>query len=144
MTVYADTSFLFSVYLPDANTPAARTYLRAQRPALTFTSLQRYELRNAIRLALFRRHIDADTAKGALTQVEHHRAIGNLDDTPLVWPDVLSLADELGEKHTAILGVRALDLLHVGAARSVGARVFLTFDLRQHALAKTAGLRVGP
>jgi len=144
MTTYADTSFLFAVYLPESNTPAARDYLRAHRQALAFTSLQRYELRNAIRLAEFRRLVDAAAAGAALVEVEQHRESGNLDDTSLIWPDVLQTADELGEKYTRTLGVRALDLLHVGAARALGARVFLTFDARQHALAKAAGLRVGP
>ena len=57
---------------------------------------------------------------------------------------MLQVADELGDKYTRTLGVRALDLLHVGAARALGARVFLTFNVRQHALAKAVGLRVGP
>jgi len=144
MTAYADTSFLFAVYLPEANTPAARDYLLGHRQALAFTGLQRYELRNAFRLALFRRLMDAAAVGAVLAQVEQHRETGELEDTPLIWPDVLQIADELGEKHTRTLGVRALDLLHVGAARALGAKVFLTFDLRQHALAKAAGLRVGP
>lgn len=144
MTAYADTSFLFAIYLPEANTTAARDYLRNHRRALVFTSLQRFELRNAVRLAIFRRYVDEATAVAALARMEHHRDTGNLDDTPLVWPDVMEAADALGEKHTRKLGVRTLDLLHVGAACSLGARIFLTFDVRQHALAKTAGLRVGP
>ena len=58
-----------------------------------------------------------------------------------MWPDVLQVADELGEKHTAALGVRSLDLLHVAAAVTLGAKKFLTCDARQLALARAAGLR---
>ncbi|MCW5548418.1 MAG: type II toxin-antitoxin system VapC family toxin [Opitutaceae bacterium] len=144
MTAYADTSFLFALYLREANTPLVRKYLGEHRRALVFTSLQRYELRNAIRLAVFRRYTDDATAITALARVELDCMSGNLDDTPLIWPDVLEAADALGEKQTRSLGVRALDLLHVGAASVLGAKIFLTFDVRQHALAKAAGLNVGP
>ena len=68
-------------------------------------------------------------------------AAGNLTETPLVWPDVLAIADELSEKHTAALGVRSLDLLHVAAAVSLDVKTFLTCDGRQLALARVAGLR---
>lgn len=144
MSAYADTSFLFSIYLPDANTPAARSYLGRHRAALAFTPLQQYELRNAVRLALFRQHADAGMVGTAWAQIAHHLAVGNLRDTTLAWTDVLHAADQLGETHTATLGTRALDLLHVGAAVTLGLKNFLTFDRRQRALAKAAGLRIGP
>jgi hypothetical protein len=40
--------------------------------------------------------------------------------------------------------VRSFDLLHVGMAVALGATEFLTFDARQAALAKAAGLKVKP
>lgn len=55
---------------------------------------------------------------------------------------MLTLADELGERHTAELGVRNSDLLHVAAAVSLKATIFLTCDQRQLALARAAGLKV--
>ena len=39
-----------------------------------------------------------------------------------------------------IYAVRSLDLLHVAAAVSLGAKKFLTCDARQLALARAAGL----
>jgi len=139
--IYADTSFLFSLILHDANTVAAVTYLKSHATALAFTPWQRCDLRNAIRLALWRRNCDAATAKRALDKMAADLATGTLIETPLVWPDVLQVADELGEKHTAALGVRSLDLLHVAAAVTLGAKKFLTCDARQLALARAAGLR---
>jgi len=144
MTAYADTSFLFALYLREANTPLVREYLGKHRRALVFTSLQRYELRNAFRLAVFRRYTDDAAADAARARMELDCLSGNLDDTSLIWPDVLAAADALGDRHTRQLGVRALDLLHVGAATVLGVKTFLTFDIRQHALAKVAGLKVGP
>ena len=137
---YADTSFLFSLVLHDANTAAAVAYLKGHATALAFTPWQRCELRNAVRLAVWRGNCDAAAAKRAFEKMAADLAAGNLSETPLVWPDVLQMADELGEKHTAALGVRSLDLLHVAAAVSLGAKKFLTCDGRQLALARAAGL----
>ncbi len=144
MVAYADTSFFASLYLRDTHLAAARTYLTAHRDAVAFTGLQRYELRNAIRLAVFRKMVTASAAKNALAEIDRDVMAGNLAETPLSWTDVLHTAEKVGENHTARLGVRALDLLHVAAAVSLSAKAFLTFDGRQHALAKAAGLRVGP
>ena len=40
------------------------------------------------------------------------------------------------------MGVRGVDLLHVGLAQALGTKDFLTFDLRQADLAKAAGFKV--
>lgn len=44
----------------------------------------------------------------------------------------------------AILGCRTLDIIHVAAALVLGTKEFVTFDGRQGALAKQAGLTVKP
>jgi predicted nucleic acid-binding protein len=144
MRAYADTSFLFALMLRDTNSPMAGAYLRAHRQALPLTSLQRCELTNAFRLAVFRKQADSSAAKAALIQVDTDLAAGNLVTTPLTWPEVFCEAESLGEKHTAALGIRTLDLLHIGAALTLGLKNFLTFDHRQRACAKAAGLHVGP
>jgi predicted nucleic acid-binding protein len=46
--------------------------------------------------------------------------------------------------HTTKFGVRTLDVLHVAAARVLGADAFISFDSRQRDLAKAAGLKVLP
>ena len=143
MDAYADTSFLFSLAVHDANSSAAVAYLKAHRQPLALTPLQRCELRNALRLAVFRGTLDAATAKLALEKIEADVTAGNLAETPLVWPHVFHAAEQLGEKHTTALGVRTLDLLHVAAATTIGAKKLLTFDGRQQALAKAAGLHIG-
>lgn len=40
------------------------------------------------------------------------------------------------------MGVRGMDLLHVGIARALGLKEFLTFDARQAQLAKAVGFKV--
>ena len=58
--------------------------------------------------------------------------------------DAFREAERLAAAHTETLGVRSFDLLHVGMAVALGATEFLTFDTRQAALAKAAGLKVKP
>jgi len=53
-------------------------------------------------------------------------------------------AEDLGAIHTAKLGVRSIDLLHIGLALTLKATEFLTYDTRQASLAKAAGLKVKP
>ena len=42
------------------------------------------------------------------------------------------------------LGCRTLDIIHVAAALVIGAKEFVTFDGRQAAMARKAGLTVKP
>ena len=144
MSDYADTSFLGSLYLRDANSAAAFGWLRTHRRPLVFTPLHRHELRNAILLAAFRGLVPESAARGALAEVERDAHSGNLLVTPLAWAEALHEAERLGDAHTPRLGVRSLDLLHLGAARSLGANTLVTFDQRQLAAAKAAGFHVAP
>jgi hypothetical protein len=60
-------------------------------------------------------------------------------------PEMNSLtteAERLSAQHSEFLGTRSLDILHVASALVLGLPDFLSFDQRQTALAKAAGLRV--
>jgi hypothetical protein len=147
--LYADASFLVSLYLRDRNSAAAVAFLQRQRVALALTSLQRHELRNALRLAVFRTRgtpgaIMESDARDALAQIDADLRSGNLIDTALPWTQAMAEAERLGRAHTMTLGLRGMDLLNVAAALALQARSFLTFDSRQHALAKAAGLKTLP
>ncbi len=54
MSLYADSSFVVSCYLTDANTPQAKIYLSKVTAPLTLTALQFLEVRNGIKLGVFR------------------------------------------------------------------------------------------
>lgn len=73
---------------------------------------------------------DADIASGLLQKVSPDKA------------SVFRKANELSETHSASLGCRTLDILHVAAAVVIGAKNFVTFDARQAALATKAGMKV--
>lgn len=147
--IYADAAFLVSLYLRDSNSAVAAAHVQKVRLALALTPLQRHELRDALRLAVFRTKgsplpVSELDARNVLALVDADLKSGNLIETALPWSDVMTEAERLGRAHTMTLGVRGMDLLNVAAAVAIKAREFLTFDSRQRALAQTAGLRVRP
>ena len=144
MVAYGDTSFLFSLYVQDANTPHAARIAGAHDSSLVLTPLQRYELRNAFRLAVFRKDITAKECQDLLDTVEADTKTGALVETPVAWAEVYAEAEALSAAHTETLGTRGFDVLHVAAAGALGAKNFYTFDARQKALARKAGMKVKP
>ncbi len=144
MDVYADTSFLFSYYLPDANTPKARSWVLAHGDPLPLTAFHRVELRNGISLAVFRKAITAAQAAAAWSSVEQDGQAGRLIPITVNWSDVFSQAELLAATESAVLGTRSLDVIHVAVAKQTGASDSLSFDIRQTALAHKVGLIVKP
>jgi predicted nucleic acid-binding protein len=144
MTAYADTSFLARIYTPHDNSAKALAWLQRATQALPFTPLHRHELRNAVRLSVFRGEITVEQRKAAFREVEADLAEGILAHTAIPWTDVFREAENLAARHTETLGVRSFDILHVGLAITLGSTEFLTFDVRQAALAAAVGLKTKP
>ena len=144
MNAYADTSFLLSLYAPDANSAAAAATMAKLRPPLPFTPLQQAEFRNATRLRVFRKELTPAERDAVLEQLTNDLAGGVLMPTPLAWSDVWREAERLSARHAETTGARTMDILHVAAARTLGATELLTFDNRQRAVAQAEGLRVKP
>lgn len=142
MDVYADTSFLARIYTPHADSTKALAWMQRAREPLPFTPLHRHELRNAVRLRVFRQEITAEQRKEALREIDSDLSSNILAHTIIPWTDAFREAENLASAYTETLGVRSFDLLHVGLAVSLGAAEFLTFDARQASLAKAAGLKV--
>jgi len=142
MAIYADTSFLVRVYTPHANSQRVLTWMQNAREPVPFTPLHRHELRHAIRLRVFRGEISAEQRKLAFQQIESDLADHILAHTPIPWTDTFRECDNLAAAYTEQLGVRSIDLLHVGMALALKATDFLTFDTRQAVLAQAAGLTV--
>ena len=142
MKIYADTSFLVRLYLTQSDSQKALAFMRDFRDPLPFTPLHRHELRNALRLAVFRKEIDAERRKAAFQDIESDLDDGILAHVPIAWTNAFREAEQLGNDHTETLGVRGVDLLHVGIAQALSLKEFLTFDSRQAELAKAAGFKV--
>lgn len=141
--VYADTSFLVSLYVQNANTARAVAAVESGATPLIFTPLIRHELRNALRLCVFRRQIAAAQRESALHDMEADAEAGVLHLTPVDWPKAFTHAERLGRSHSEALGTRGMDILHVACALALRAKRFATFDGRLRQLAKLAGLDVG-
>jgi predicted nucleic acid-binding protein len=144
MAVYADSSFLISLLVEDGNSAEAKTYMSKNPERLIFSPLHRLEVRNGIRLRVFRGEIDTMRREAAFRQIDEDLLDEVFQHTPLNWPLVLRRAEELGSLYGESTGNRAADILHVACALELGSRQFLSFDRRQRALAKVAGLKVKP
>jgi predicted nucleic acid-binding protein len=144
MSQYADSSFLASCYLSDANTPRAKTYLFGVGMPLVFTALQSLEVRNAFQLGVFRGLFSASDATSARANLERDLQSGRLVKKPVKWPMAFRIASLLSERHSSLTGTRSLDVLHVAAAKTLRAKAFISFDERQRKLAAAIGLNVAP
>ncbi len=144
MNAYPDTSFLFNIYVPQAQSARAAAHFAAMKEPLALTSLNRLELTNAIQLALYRKTIATRHAHAALAAVEDDLATGAAALVSCDWAAVHGRALQLAMGRTAKGGYRGFDILHVATALELGAAQFLTFDVQQSALAKAVGLRVKP
>ena len=141
MILYADTSFLVSLYVPDANSSAAAASVRLLRSPLVLTPLGEFEFANSLALRVFRKELTAAQAASVLAHFRQDITAGILQLGPFPLA-VFERATRLSQKHSARLGTRTLDLLHVAAALSLGAQCFCTFDRTQANLARLLGLRV--
>ena len=139
MRAYADTSFLFSLYLEDTNSGLADTLNSKLQPCYIYTPLHELGLNNAIELAVFRREITATQATAARTDFEQDLLHWTLSPLP---SDAFSMAVSLARRHTARYGSSSVDVLHVATASALGAEAFFTFDRRQRRLARAEGLRI--
>jgi predicted nucleic acid-binding protein len=138
---YADTSFLASLYLPDAKSPLAAGVMERARLPILLTSLGEVELTNALYLRVFRRELSAQQVHAAQAMFRSDVAEGIFQLKPLS-AGVFEKAMLLSRKRTPRLGTRALDVLHVAAALVYQADAFYTFDRNQAKLAEAEGLRV--
>lgn len=142
MGAYADTSFLVAAYLPEADSTRVLEWLQRARAPLPFTPLHRHELRTAIRLRVFRGEITGEQRQQAFQDIESDLADGIVVHTIIPWTEAFREAELLAMAHGEKLGVRSLNLLHVGIALALKSAEFLTLDGRQASLAKAAGLKV--
>jgi len=140
LRAYADTSFLVSLYTPDANSASAGAHMKNLSTALLLTPFGELELLNAFELRVFRGEL-------SITEVEAARAALREDVEKGIYarrpfPEAaFARAKEIARKRTARLGTRALDILHVGSALVLQADTFYSFDRNQRRLARAEGLK---
>lgn len=142
--IYADTSFLFSLYAWDANSAiAAEAYLKDQRRPLLFTPWQQFELKNVVRLILGRlQHAGQSMpfqSGNVFKTIRQDLDCGRLKHAEPDWRDTMRLAEQLSNNYTSKTGAASVDVWHVAAAVLLEADVFWTFDSRQQELASLCG-----
>jgi predicted nucleic acid-binding protein len=140
LSVYADASFLFSLYAIDAHSRRAAKLLADTKPPLVLSELTQLEFINALRLSLHRRDLSAGEAE-ELDRLFHEDIDSGILMVRALSQIAYAKASELSRKHTPSLNVRTLDVLHVACALTLGAKSFFTFDQRQAKLARAVGLR---
>jgi predicted nucleic acid-binding protein len=141
MSAYADTGLLCSLYAPDAHTARAAARIAQAKSALPITWLHQLELRNALRLRVFRGEISSLQKEASLNLFLSDLAKGVLVGASPAERDVAREAERLSAVYSERLGVRSLDIMHVAAALVLGAEEFWSFDTRQITLARAVGLR---
>ena len=142
MKAYADTGFLCSFYSADTLTEKVETIMERQSEPIAFTWLHQLELRNALRLRVFRKEISISQRNASLNQLLADLADGILEHASPGLAETMMEAERLSTSYSEKLGTRSMDILHVAAAVVLGIPEFLSFDKRQAALAKAAGLKV--
>jgi len=142
MVVSTDTSFLFSLYGNDCHSAAALQWSKRSAAGVLVTSLNQFELANSLRFAECRKYLASGLASLFLSDFEMDLLGGRLIEATCNLADVLAEASRLSAAHTLSGGHRGFDILHVAAARIIGATHFLTFDANQQRLARAAGLKL--
>jgi predicted nucleic acid-binding protein len=141
LRVYADPSFIVSLYSPDANSAAAARIMQASSGECFLTTFGELEVVNAMGLRVFRREVSPAQAQLALTEFEKDLRDGLFQLRELTDP-ILERAQRLSRQTTAKLGTRTADLLQVAAALELGVDCLYSFDLHQRKLAQTLRLKL--
>ena len=144
MDAYFDSAIIVKLYVQETTSPDAIRLVGAYVAPYALTQWQALEVKNAIRLKAFRAEITATEMHRSIAAFEQDIATDRWERPAYSVAAVEQKAEELSNGHSAILGCRTLDIIHVAAALVLGAKEFVTFDARQGALAKQAGLMVKP
>jgi len=141
---YADTGVMVKGYVLESDSEEAVGILDSLGDHLLYSHLHSIEIPNAIRLKRFRGEITKTQESAATRAFLSDVASGVLTPCEYDLGEVFLLAERLSAKHSATLGSRSLDLLHVAAAMEAGATHFASLDARQRKVASLNGLKLLP
>lgn len=142
LTVYLDSSALVKLYVPEDETPAVAAFVQNLRKPLPFSHLHELEVKNALRLKVFRKEAVTRKVGMSISAIDTDLGSNVLKRPELNWLDVFRRAQDLSKRLSIRSGSRSLDLLHVASCLLIPCPEFLTFDERQAVIARKAGLRL--
>ncbi len=144
MIIYADTSFLITLYVEEERTRGSLRLLRRYKQPVSAIWFSLLEARNALRLLHFRRQLDAKALVDTLALLQGSLARRSVVVVPIGADELAARAEKISSRYTSHQGLRTLDLIHVAAASLLTATNFVTYDERQRAVAEHIGLTVAP
>lgn len=137
---YFDSGHLLKLYFKEPNSSRAAELIGEFVPPPT--SLQRLEMKSAFAQSLGRGEITDEEHEILLANFDRDLATGFFLSVTSAWDEIFTKAEKLADDFTQATLCRSLDTLHVAIAVEMGAEEFCTFDKRQSAMAKAAGLLV--
>lgn len=155
MKVFADTNFFTNLWTSLSHSSEADQLWSeavAVGSRVFVTRLVNLEYTNALQRLLYEaRHgtqaVQITMEIAQIARMEMNEALRLGATVKLTVPDeaaVDAMFDSLVYRHTASLGFRTADIMHVASALVLGCDTFWSFDERAKKLAKLAGLRVNP
>ena len=140
MDTFFDSGALIKIYAEEeASDRVAELVERC--PQVPLTPLVELEMRNALRAMKGRKKLSAAGLDERLQWMDSDIEAGRLARIDPETRRLQDLAEDLSSYHTSRILCRALDILHVSAARYLGCSIFVTGDARQSKLAKSASLK---
>jgi predicted nucleic acid-binding protein len=144
MNAYFDSAIIAKLYVQEVNSGDVIRLVSAEASPYVFTHWQEIEVRNALRLKLFRQEITLEQLQASLAAFDEDIAAGLWYRPDYVLAEVHDRAALLSANHATVIGCRTLDIFHVAAALTIGTSRFFSLDERQRELAKREGLTVKP
>jgi predicted nucleic acid-binding protein len=141
LKIYADPSFIVSLYTLDTNSATAARTMQAPSADRYLTTFGELEVVNAMGLRIFRKEISAAQAQASAIEFETDLRDGVFQLRELTDP-IIERARQLSRQTTNKLGTRTADLLHVAAALELGVDFLYTFDQQQRKLAQALRLKL--
>ncbi|HEX7860461.1 MAG TPA: type II toxin-antitoxin system VapC family toxin [Verrucomicrobiae bacterium] len=141
-STYIEPSALARLFLNQHGSRELSLWCARTHTPIDVTLHGKAEIVNAICRSCFTKEIDDGEMEEALADLEQDFITGRFKLADVLWRSALHRSAELSKEFTPLLGVRSLDVLHVACALELGKHHFLTFDVKQQALATKAGLKI--
>ncbi len=138
--IYLDTSAFIKLYLQEDGSAEVHGLVIAQQEPLPVWHLTELEFINAVRLKVFLAEMSSRESERLIALYLDRKRSGQYF-APLIDPIALHELSLQLTMTTPAIGCRALDIMHVAAARLCDATLFITAHKRQATLAEVEGGR---